>query len=183
MKIQFNNQEYEFPDYTLTEFDIKKIERKYLHKEENEIFDEILKDLDCTKELLCGRPMMTTYPMYAYVINSYLYLLNKVQTNNEENLFGVKFDANDWIEKLIQRHQDNITFEKEHPYKEIVPLNKNKTKNKRIVSYKTKDLFTGEDSYLIEDTKTRKRIVNKNPDCLTKHVVPLSAMKFNFKKQ
>lgn len=158
MIIKLKDIEYNFPDYNLNYLDIKDLENRISVKDYNDILDSLLNDLDCTREFSCGRPMMTTYPMYARNINAYMYILDQA---------GALVDYTDYdkyIEKLIQRHKSNIEFENANPY--IEPVIKKKQIKRKTIKYKTKDLITGEDSYLIEDIKTKKHIVRKNTDII-----------------
>ena len=76
----------------------------------------------------------------------------------------------------------NIKFEINNPY--IPPITKSKKSKRKIITYKTKDLITGEDTFLIQDIKTKKYKVNKDPNILNKHKKytgrDLSEMYFDF---
>ena len=72
----------------------------------------------------------------------------------------------EYINKLIDVHTKNIKFEINNPY--IPPITKSKKSKRKIITYKTKDLITGEDTFLIQDIKTKKYKVNKNPNALDK---------------
>lgn len=160
------------------------------------ILDDIIKYLNCTIELKYGRPRMTTYDSYSEYLSEYYYYLIKL--NNQ-------FIYNNYIDKLIKRHIDNLIFEYENPY--IKPSDKKKSINKKknvvrneFVKYITYDLFTGEEKYVYINAKTNEEIVSSNPNLLNelnspkkknkrksikiKEIgVPISAMTFSFKKK
>lgn len=176
MIIDYDNETYELPDHNLNHHDIRTLDKDLLEKPYEEILTVLLHDLDCTREFSCGRPMMTDYPMYARHINAYLYILDNTTIA----------DTNYWIRLLIELHKGNIRFEEENPY--TPPAPKQKKSKRKIAKYKTKDLITGEDAYLLEDTQTKRHVVRKNADALdrvkkNKSVVPMEYMTFNFKKK
>ena len=157
MTIIIDEKEYSFPDYTLNYLDYRDLDNRIKTKIPQDIFNSLLNDLDCTKEFSCGRPMMTNYPMYARNINAYFYILETLNytENNDE--------YKEYINKLIDIHTKNIKFEINNPY--IPPI-------------------TGEDTFLIQDIKTKKYKVNKDPNILNKHKKhtgrDLSEMYFDF---
>lgn len=156
------------------------------------ILDNILKDLDCTKEYNGIRFRTTSYPIYSMFLSDYYFYINKI-TN--------QFIYNKYIDKLIKRHIDNIVFEYDNPY--IVNTKTNKKKKKsppnKFVKYTTKDMFTNKSKYVYCNYKTDEQIESDNPDLLSKLNskvskrkqnnkrkqigVPLNAMTFNFKKK
>lgn len=156
------------------------------------ILDNILKDLDCTKEYNGVRFRTTTYPIYSMFLSDYYFYVNKIVN---------QFIYNEYIDKLIKRHIDNIVFEHDNPY--IVNTKSNKKKKKsppnKFVKYTTKDMFTNKSKYVYCNYKTDEQIESDNPDLLDKLNskiskrkqnnkrkqigVPLSAMTFNFKKK
>lgn len=160
------------------------------------ILNDKLKDLDCTKEYSCGRPMMTNYFSYTSAISNYCYYLYKL-TN--------QIIYNTYIDKLIDRHIKNIVFEYEHPYvqnhiKDRKESKKKKLPHNKFVSYTTLDMFTNKKVYIYENARTKEKIESNNPDLLDelnapkkkerkksikiKEVgVPISAMTFSFKKK
>lgn len=160
MTIIIDEKEYSFPDYTLNYLDYRDLDNRIKTKSPQDIFNSLLNDLDCTKEFSCGRPMMTNYPMYARNINAYFYILETL--NYTENSDEYK----EYINKLIDVHTKNIKFEINNPY--ITTITKSKKSKRKTITYKTKDLITGEDTFLIQDIKTRKYKVNKNPNALDK---------------
>ena len=119
---------------------------------------------------------MTNYPMYARNINAYFYILETLNytENNDE--------YKEYINKLIDVHTKNIKFEINNPY--ITTITKSKKSKRKTITYKTKDLITGEDTFLIQDIKTKKYKVNKDPNILNKHKKhtgrDLSEMYFDF---
>lgn len=175
--------------------DYGKFKRLHEYNNDNDlikILDNILKDLDCTKEYNGVRFRTTTYPIYSMFLSDYYFYVNKI-TN--------QFIYNEYIDKLIKRHIDNIVFEHDHPY--IVNTKTNKKKKKsppnKFVKYTTKDMFTNKSKYVYCNYKTNEQVESDNPDLLdklnskiSKHKqnnkrkqigVPLSAMTFNFKKK
>lgn len=175
--------------------DYGKFKRLYEYNSDNDlikILDNILKDLDCTKEYNGVRFRTTNYPIYSMFLSDYYFYVNKI-TN--------QFIYNEYIDKLIKRHIDNIVFEYNNPY--IVNTKNNKKKKKsppnKFVKYTTKDMFTNKSKYVYCNYKTDEQIESDNPDLLDKLNskiskrkqnnkrkqigVPLSAMTFNFKKK
>lgn len=170
---------------------------KRLHEYNNDsdlikILDNILKDLDCTKEYNGIRFRTTTYPIYSMFLSDYYFYVNKIVN---------QFIYNEYIDKLIKRHIDNIVFEHDNPY--IINTKTNKKKKKsppnKFVKYTTKDMFTNKSKYVYCNYKTDEQVESDNPDLLDKLNakiskrkqtskrkqigVPLSAMTFNFKKK
>lgn len=175
--------------------DYGKFKRLHDYNNDNDlikILDNILKDLDCTKEYNGVRFRTTSYPIYSMFLSDYYFYVNKI-TN--------QFIYNEYIDKLIKRHIDNIVFEHDNPY--IVNTKSNKKKKKsppnKFVKYTTKDMFTNKSKYVYCNYKTDEQIESDNPDLLDKLNskiskrkqnnkrkqigVPLSAMTFNFKKK
>ena len=156
--------------------------------------NNLLSSMDCTRDYATGRPMMTSYANYSIFLEDYFYYLLKLDN---------QFIYNQYIEKLINTHIRNKTFEYEYPYldkfnksKEI-KTKKTKVENKYL-RRETKDLFTGESIYFYENLKTGDSIKSKDPNLLeelnkpkrnkketkTKTIaVPLSAMTFSFAKK
>lgn len=151
------------------------------------VLDNIITTLDCTKEYDCGRPMMTTFYNYtANMSNYYRYMLkldNQVTYNN-------------YIDKLIKRHIDNIIFEYEHPFQPKVKGKPKRNSKKRtipnkFIKQKTIDMFTGKDVYVYDNPKTGEHIESSNPNVINelkktkvkkKTVgVPIESMTFSFK--
>lgn len=181
--------------------DVLNIERPFIDyiewkliswREPIKTLNELLNSLDCTREYDCGRPMMTTLIGYNNLMSEYYYHLLKIDN---------PFIYNEYIDKLIKRHIENIIFEYEHPY---VPKIKNKpkrnSKNRTIpnkfIKQKTTNMFTGEDIYIYENLKTGEQYESSNPNLIKeikqrkekkerskRGAVPLSAMTFSFKKK
>lgn len=160
------------------------------------ILNNILKDLDCTIEYDCGRLRMTVYPIYHMTLSEYYFYLSRI-TN--------QFVYNEYIDKVIKRHIDNLIFEYENPYIPPTKKKKSTTKKKKLppnkfVKYVTNDLFTNEEKYIYINHRTNQEIESINPNMLDelnapkkkerkksikiKQVgVPMSAMTFSFKKK
>lgn len=153
--------------------------------------EDILKRLDCTREYDCGRPMMTTFINYNIAMSDYYYYLLKL---NNQILY------NYYVDKLINRHIDNIIFEYSHPY---VPkqVNKKKRNSKKrtipnkFIKQESINMFTGKHTYFYTNPKTGEQFETDNPDFLKElkqrkkkekapkcGAVPISSMTFNFKK-
>lgn len=168
-------------------------------KDDNDIINILnnkLKDLDCTKEYSCGRPMMTNYFSYTSALSNYYYYLCKLTNQIIYNIY---------IDKLIDRHIKNIVFEYEHPYIQSHIKNKKESKKKKLppnkfIKYTTFDIFTNKKIYIYENARTKEKIESNNPDLLNelnatkkkerkksikidKVGVPISAMTFSFKKK
>lgn len=139
------------------------------------LLESILKDIDCTRVYSCGSVINTIDISYSINILKYLYILNEIENGLQESTIYI------YKQRLIERHNENIIFEKEHPINNtIVKTKRNKTK---VAKYKTKDLFTNEDVYLLEDQKTKKHIVTKNKNLLDKKsVISINLMNFKFNK-
>lgn len=175
--------------------DYGKFKRLHEYNNDNDlikILDNILNDLDCTKEYNGVRFRTISYPIYSMFLSDYYFYVNKIVN---------QFIYNEYIDKLIKRHIDNIVFEHDNPY--IVNTKSNKKKKKsppnKFVKYTTKDMFTNKSKYVYCNYKTDEQIESDNPDLLDKLNskiskrkqnnkrkqigVPLSAMTFNFKKK
>ena len=160
------------------------------------ILDGIIKELDCTIEYDCGRPKITTFPIYNMTLSKYYFYLSRI-TN--------QFIYNKYIDKVIKRHIDNLVFEYEHPYVPPISKKKSTTKKKKFPPNKffkqvTHDLFTGKEKYIYTNPRTKEEIISDNPNMLDelnvpkkkerkKSIkikqtgVPISAMTFSFKKK
>lgn len=160
------------------------------------ILDKILKKLDCTIEYSCGRTCVTTFPIYNMTLSEYYFYL--IRINNQ-------FIYNNYIDKLIKRHIDNLIFEYEHPY--IPPTNKKKVTSKKkklppnqFFKQVTHNLFTNKETYIYINPRTKEEINSDNPNLLDelnapkkrerkssikikRGGVPISAMTFSFKKK
>lgn len=178
--------------------DVLKIERPFVdytewiylsYKETIPALDDLLKDLDCTREYNCGRPMMTTILNYNNKLSEYYYYLLRLDNY---------ILYNEYVDKLIDRHVQNIIFEYEYP---IAPKIKSKPKRnskKRtipntFIKQKSIDMFTGKEVYYYDNIKTGEHYESNNPDLITKIKkrkdkvkrtgVPIEAMTFSFKKK
>lgn len=155
------------------------------------VLNNILKELDCTREYSCGRPMMTTISNYNLAINNYYYYLLK---------FDNQVLYNTYIDALINRHIKNVLFEYEHPYVPTKVIKKKRNSKKRIIKdefikQESIDMFTGKSKYFYTNAKTGELYESSNPDLLNelkqhkkkektskRGAVPISAMTFSFKK-
>ena len=93
---------------SLDDSDHKIIDKKVAEKGIEEYLNQQLIYLDCSR-IIKGMRMMQTigYP-YQREISSYLYALETVAGNDFD------FDE-EWINKLLERHQTNLEYEKENP--------------------------------------------------------------------
>ena len=100
----------ELRDYitSLDDSDRKMIDQRVAEKGVEEYLNQQLVYLDCSR-IIQGMRMMQTigYP-YQREISSYLYALETVAGNDFD------FDKK-WINKLLERHQANLEYEKENP--------------------------------------------------------------------
>lgn len=109
-------QQYiEKPDTFMLEFVPHEIKSVGL----NHFLEYSLKLLDCTRIWKNGmRPMQTIYYPYTNEITQFVYT---VKTYVEES------EQDDWFNKLLKRHNDNIEYEKINP---PIQYSNNKIKNK-----------------------------------------------------
>lgn len=121
--------------------------------------NEYLNDLDCTRIYKSGRPMTIAYNSYKSTMAKFFKLLYKIP--------GYSI-YNEYVDKLIQRHIDNILFEFSNPIIKTKPTNSKKQKSKpnKWVKSITNDLFTGEERYIYENLKTGEIITSGNPNLL-----------------
>ena len=100
----------ELRDYitSLDDSDHKMIDQRVAEKGIEGYLNQQLVYLDCSR-IIQGMRMMQTigYP-YQREISSYLYALETVAGND------FNFDK-EWINKLLERHQANLEYEKENP--------------------------------------------------------------------
>ena len=100
----------ELRDYitTLDDADHRMINQRVAEKGIEGYLNQQLVYLDCSR-IIKGMRMMQTigYP-YQREISSYLYTLETVAGNDFD------FDK-EWIDKLLERHQANLEYEKENP--------------------------------------------------------------------
>lgn len=156
------------------------------------ILNNILNNLNCKRIYEGKRVIMTTYPVYQMFINEYYYYLIKI--NNQ-------FVYNEYFDKLINCHIDNILFEiTDNTMQTIVkqyPKSKRKLPENKFVKYTTIDIFTGKETYIYENLRILEKINSDNPNLLEelnaskkkkvkkkKEIgVPISSMTFSFKKE
>lgn len=141
--------------------------RSYNQQGQYDCIEAILKhylyELDCTKEYKSGRPMMTNFPIYYQRLDEYYYWLIKITNPIQYNI---------WLNKVVQRHIDNLVFEYKYSY--IKPESKKKTIKRSIkgkikfgwMRQETKDLFTGETVYIYQNLDTGEHINSNNPNML-----------------
>lgn len=124
-----------------------------------EQLDSILSTLDCTRIYKSGRPMMIEYSQYKTNIAKFLKLLYKIP--------GYSI-YNEYIDKLINLHINNILFEFNNPIVKKKPTNskKQKAKPNKWIKAETIDMFTNEIRYIYENLKTGEIITSGNPDLL-----------------
>ena len=93
---------------SLDDSDHKMIDKRVAEKGIEEYLNQQLIYLDCSR-IIKGMRMMQTigYP-YQREISSYLYALETVAGNDFD------FDE-EWINKLLERHQANLEYKKENP--------------------------------------------------------------------
>ena len=121
--------------------------------------NEYLKDLDCTRIYKSGRPMMIAYNSYKITMAKFFKLLYKIP--------GYSI-YNEYVDKLINRHVENILFEFNNPIVKKKPTNSKKQKDKpnKWIKATTNDIFTGEERYIYENLKTGETITSGNPNLL-----------------
>lgn len=103
--------------------------------DERGALEEILKDLDCTRIYDCGRPVQTINYGYRRDIGAYYYILENIKDN--------KPLYEEYLNKLYNRHAENLSFEERMP-----PIRYNKTKQRTSSgsvnrTATIKDVFTG----------------------------------------
>lgn len=150
--IDIDSIHYDQRDFLL---DLQMLYEGNIYKELN----SILADLDCTRVFKSGRPMMIEYSQYKINITKFLKLLYKIP--------GYSI-YNEYIDKLINRHIENILFEFNNPIVKKKPTNskKQKVKPNKWIKAVTNDIFTGEERYIYENLKTGEIITSGNPDLL-----------------
>lgn len=102
---------------------------------EEKALDSILNELDCTKVYNDGsRPMMTINYGYRRNIAGFLYILDNIK-NYDVNL------AEEYYNKLIARHEENHTFEKNNPVVYYSTKSTRSIKSNKATT-KAKDIFS-----------------------------------------
>lgn len=144
-----------YMDWAKWQIDIGLLQNKDLYA----ILDDYLKDLDCTRIFKSGRPMMINYTQYKIIIAEFFKILYKIP--------GYSI-YNEYIDKLINRHIENILFEFNNPIVKKKPTQSKKQKSKpnKWIKAETNDLFTGEKRYIYENLKTGEIITSANPNLL-----------------
>ena len=72
--------------------------------------------LDCTRIINNMRMMQTIGYPYQLEISSYLYALNNcINFLNVEDSDVTKFNKEEWFNKLFERHNANLEYEKDNP--------------------------------------------------------------------
>ena len=100
----------------LDEFDRTMIDIRVEEKGIEEYLNQQLVYLDCSR-IIQGMRMMQTidYP-YKREISSYIYALeNLVNFLTVKDSDISKFNKEEWINKLIERHSENVEYEKKNP--------------------------------------------------------------------
>ena len=108
----------ELRDYitTLDDADKQIIDNRVAEKGIEQYLNQQLIYLDCSRVLQGMRMMQTIGYPYQREISSYLYALeNQVNFLTVEDSDVSKFNKQEWINKLFERHQANIEYEKENP--------------------------------------------------------------------
>ena len=100
----------ELRDYitSLDDSDHKMIDQRVAEKGIKGYLNQQLVYLDCSRVIQGMRMMQTIGYPYQREISSYLYALETVAGNDFD------FDK-EWINKLLERHQANLEYEKENP--------------------------------------------------------------------
>ena len=93
---------------TLDEYDHSMIDNRVAEKGIEEYLTQQLVYLDCTRVINDMRMMQTIGYPYQREISSYLYALSKAGEAGE-------ISTAEWLNKLIQRHDANLEYEKENP--------------------------------------------------------------------
>ena len=127
-----NNQEEELK-LEYPSIDYMKFKSTYEYNNDSDlivILDDIIKELDCTIEYDCGRPKVTTFPIYNMTLSKYYFYLSRI-TN--------QFIYNKYVDKVIKRHINNLVFEYEHPYVPPVSKKKSTTKKKKSSTSKKRN--------------------------------------------
>lgn len=114
----------------------------YLIKEkggEANALTRLLYDLNCTRVYKDGsRPVQTINYGYKRDIAGFIYINNKLREANPE--FNIDFYA-----KLVERHEENLDFEKLNPPIYYKPKQRTSSRNNRTTA-EIEDIFTGKKS-------------------------------------
>ena len=128
----------------------------------NELLDT---ELDCTRINKKGKQLITTIS-YSYEMTIYLYIriLNKIK---DYVVYNTYYDL------LMNKHNDNLDFEKYYTVE--IPQKKTKVKKEKVKKVKvenkfirkvTSDLFTNKEIYIYFNPKTGEEIESDNPNLL-----------------
>lgn len=124
--------------------------------------DNILEELDCTREYNDSRICMTNYGIYRFLLRDYIYYLTKLQN---------QFTYNEYIDKVIARHIDNLIYEYKHPViksKLVKKTRRNTRKNTKSNTWvrigSTADMYDGHIEYAFYNNKTKETVYNIDPD-------------------
>lgn len=113
------------------------IDRRVEEKGISEYLNQQLVYLDCSRVIQGMRMMQTIGYPYKREISSYNYAVCKYTNEHEDTEF-----LEIWKNKLIERHQANLAYEKENP--PVWYDNKSKKVNKRKSKAKEGDMFPEE---------------------------------------
>lgn len=108
----------ELRDYitTLDDADHRMINQRVAEKGIEGYLTQQLIYLDCSRIINNMRMMQTIGYPYQREISSYLYALEtQVNFLTVEDSDVSKFNKQEWIDKLLERHKANLEFEKENP--------------------------------------------------------------------
>ena len=108
----------ELRDYitTLDDADHRMINQRVDEKGIERYLTQQLVYLDCSRIINNMRMMQTIGYPYQREISSYLYALEtQVNFLTVEDSDVSKFNKQEWIDKLLERHQANLEYEKENP--------------------------------------------------------------------
>lgn len=144
--------------------------------------DLLYTDLNVAKEKTAYNTQSFTYDNKLSIYYFYLIKLNNQITYNN------------YIDKLIKIHCNNLEFEANNIHTEqniIIKHKRNKTVKNKYIKHTTKDLITGQTMYHYGNERLGKEIISSNPnlsDTLNNKThrragVPMSAMTFSFKRK
>lgn len=145
----------------------------YLIKDKGSIMNALmflLKGLDCTKVYPDGsRPVQTINYGYRTDIAGFIYLNNKLAEENPEcNI--------DFYAKLVQRHEENLSFEKDNPPVYYSSKQRTSSRSNRRTA-EIADIFTGEKSKV--DVGSGK-IIKSKENAATRKAKALSDKSISF---
>lgn len=172
--------------------DYKTITNTINFKNDNDIINQLnylLKCIDCTIIYDCGPNCIIDSYSYNEYISLYWYYIKYLKN---------QILYNQYLDKLIKRHIDNIIFTvctDKPKIKKKEPIKKKKVKNE-FIRQETRDIFTGEISYQYVNLKTNEIINSKDENLLEElnsknkkkskkesKIVPMFGITFNFNKK